>query len=55
MRTVTDPPDALGDGLAAIRAEYGVPTGFPPAVLAAAAEAAARPVPGVRTGPERRL
>ena len=44
MKTLIDPPEALGDGLAAIRAEFQVPDSFPPAVLAAA-EAAARRAP----------
>ena len=42
MKTLIDPPDALGPGLAAIRTEFSVPVGFPPAVLAAAAQAARR-------------
>ncbi|WEK45098.1 MAG: RNB domain-containing ribonuclease [Candidatus Sphingomonas colombiensis] len=42
MKTLLDPDRALTDGLAAIRAQYDVPTGFPPQVLAAADEAAKR-------------
>ena len=42
MKTIIDPPDALGPGLAAIRTEFQVPFGFPPAVTAAAAEVARR-------------
>ncbi|TPG12129.1 RNB domain-containing ribonuclease [Sphingomonas oligophenolica] len=42
MKTLADPQHALADGLDAIRAEFQVPDGFPPAVLAAAAEAAKR-------------
>lgn len=34
---IIDPPEALRDGLAAIRAEFQVPAAFPPDVLAAAA------------------
>lgn len=45
MRAVRDPDRLLGEGLAAIRAQFRVPETFPPAVLAAA-EAAARRVPG---------
>src|SRR6185312_12560357 len=44
MKALIDPTNALGTGLAAIRAQYQVPAGFPPAVLAAA-EAAAKRVP----------
>lgn len=44
MKTLRDPAHALADGLAAIRAEFQVPAGFPPAVQAAA-EAAARRAP----------
>ncbi|MDQ2764153.1 MAG: RNB domain-containing ribonuclease, partial [Pseudomonadota bacterium] len=40
MRTLVDPAATLADGLAAIRAEFQVPAGFPPAVLAAAEAAA---------------
>ncbi len=40
MKTLRDPDLALGDGLAAIRAQFKVPVGFPPAVDAAAAQAA---------------
>ena len=42
MRTIIDPPHALGEGLAAIRTEFAVPESFPPQVLAAAAEAVTR-------------
>jgi exoribonuclease R len=42
MKTLTDPSDALTTGLAAIRAEFHVPEGFPPRVLAAAQAAAKR-------------
>ncbi len=45
MKALSDPDRLLADGLAAIRAQFRVPTSFPPAV-AAAAEAAARRVPG---------
>jgi exoribonuclease R len=44
MRTLRDPDAALAGGLAAIRAQFQVPEGFPPAVEAAA-EAAARRAP----------
>ncbi|MES2339797.1 MAG: RNB domain-containing ribonuclease [Pseudomonadota bacterium] len=46
MRALADPDAALGAGLAAIRTEFQVPEGFPPAVLSAA-EVAARQVPNV--------
>lgn len=42
MKTIGDPGNVLGDGLAAIRAEFAVPAGFPPEVLAAATVAAGR-------------
>jgi exoribonuclease R len=42
MRTIADPDHALARGLAAIRADYQVPAGFPPAVTAAAEVAARR-------------
>jgi VacB/RNase II family 3'-5' exoribonuclease len=42
MKTLRDPDAALAGGLAAIRAQFQVPEGFPPAVEAAAAEAARR-------------
>ncbi|MCP3729823.1 RNB domain-containing ribonuclease [Sphingomonas sp. MG17] len=45
MKTLRDPAHALADGLAAIRTEFQVPAGFPAEVLAAA-ETAARRVPG---------
>jgi len=44
MKALIDPTNALATGLAAIRAQYQVPAGFPPEVLAAA-EAAAKRVP----------
>jgi exoribonuclease R len=44
MKTIRDPQNLLSDGLAAIRAQFRVPPGFPPDVLAAA-EAAATRVP----------
>ena len=47
MRTIVDPANALGRGLAAIRAEYQVPEGFPDAVMAEAEQAAAKE-PGPR-------
>lgn len=42
MKAITDPQGMLTRGLAAIRAEFSVPAGFPPAVLAAVVEAATR-------------
>jgi exoribonuclease R len=42
MKTLVDPDRALADALARIRTEFQVPTGFPPAVLAAASAAARR-------------
>ena len=44
MKTVIDPQNALAVGLAEIRAQYKVPDGFPPEVLAAA-DLAAQKVP----------
>ncbi|MBZ9882479.1 RNB domain-containing ribonuclease [Mesorhizobium sp. CA10] len=44
MKSLNDPSQALSTGLAKIRAEFHVPDGFPPAVIAAA-EAAAKRVP----------
>lgn len=44
MRAIRDPDRLLGEGLAAIRAQFRVPDSFPPDVLAAA-ERAARRVP----------
>ncbi len=44
MKALHDPDRLLGDGLAAIRGQFKVPEGFPPAVLAAAAAAARRPL-----------
>lgn len=42
MRAIRDPDRLLGEGLAAIRAQFRVPESFPPAVLAAAEAAAQR-------------
>jgi exoribonuclease R len=42
MRAIADPGDVLGRGLASIRSEFQIPEAFPPAVLAAAQEAARR-------------
>jgi exoribonuclease R len=42
MKTVADPQGALADGLAAIRTDFQVPTGFPPEVLEAAEAAVER-------------
>jgi exoribonuclease R len=42
MKAMVDPDNALGRGLSAIRAQFQVPEGFPPDVLAAADEAAKR-------------
>ena len=42
MKALADPDNALATGLVAIRQEFQVPGGFPPAVLAAAEAAAAR-------------
>ena len=42
MRTLADPDARLADGLASLRTEFQIPSGFPPEVLAAAAEAARR-------------
>ncbi|MFA7587558.1 MAG: RNB domain-containing ribonuclease [Novosphingobium sp.] len=42
MKILRDPQRVLSGGLAAIRAQYQVPDGFPPQVLAAADEAARR-------------
>lgn len=42
MKAIYDPHGALTAGLAAIRTQYQVPTGFPPQVLAAAEASAAR-------------
>jgi exoribonuclease R len=44
MKTLLDPDRALADGLTQVRAEFQVPDGFPPAVIAAA-EAAVRRTP----------
>ena len=40
MKALRDPDLLLGEGLDAIRAQFKVPAGFPPAVDAAAAQAA---------------
>lgn len=45
MKALRDPQNLLSEGLAAIRAQFAVPSAFPPEV-AAAAEAAARRIPG---------
>jgi exoribonuclease R len=42
MKTIVDPTHALARGLAAIRTQYKIPDAFPPAVAAAAEEAARR-------------
>ena len=42
MKTLRDPQNLLTDGLAAIRAQFRLPTAFPPAVIAAAEAAAQR-------------
>ena len=42
MKTLTDPPQALADGLSKIRTEFHVPDGFPPDVMALAQTAAKR-------------
>lgn len=42
MKAIKDPQALLGDGLAAIRAQFDVPATFPPEALAAAEAAAAR-------------
>jgi exoribonuclease R len=42
MKTIVDPTHALAHGLAAIRTQYKIPEAFPPAVLAAAEDAARR-------------
>lgn len=44
MKALRDPDCLLADGLAAIRAQFRVPLGFPPAVEAAAQQAAQRPL-----------
>lgn len=48
MKSLTDPSQALATGLAKIRTEFHVPDGFP-AVVVAAAEAAAKRVPTQHT------
>lgn len=45
MKALSDPDRLLADGLAAIRAQFRVPRGFPPDVIAAA-EGAAQRAPG---------
>ena len=42
MKAIVDPENALGRGLASIREQFQIPETFPPAVLAAAEEAAKR-------------
>ncbi|HMJ92871.1 MAG TPA: RNB domain-containing ribonuclease [Allosphingosinicella sp.] len=42
MKALADPGNALGRGLSAIRAQFGIPDGFPPEVLAEAEKAALR-------------
>jgi exoribonuclease R len=42
MKALRDPQNLLAEGLAAIRAQFRLPTAFPPEVLAAAAAAAER-------------
>ena len=44
LKTLRDPDAILADGLAAIRAQFQVPAGFPPEVEEAAAQAARRPL-----------
>ncbi|MEO6580976.1 MAG: RNB domain-containing ribonuclease [Sphingomicrobium sp.] len=44
MKTLRDPGQILQDGLAAIRAQYQLPEGFPPEVVAEAEAAAKRPL-----------
>ena len=44
MRSLADPNGALAGGLAAIRARFGVPEGFPEVVLAEAEAAASKPL-----------
>ena len=44
MKAMKDPDSLLSEGLAAIRAQFQVPATFPPAVLAAAEQAAQRPL-----------
>lgn len=44
MKALVDPSNALARGLAAIRTQFQIPSGFPPEVLAAADAAAARPL-----------
>ena len=46
MKALYDRTRALGDGLAAIRAQFQLPSGFPPAVESAAEEAARQPMTG---------
>ena len=42
MKALADPDRLLGEGLAAIRAQYAIPAGFPPEVLAEAEATKAR-------------
>ncbi len=42
MKTLIDPARVLDEGLAAIRTEFQLPPAFPPDVMAAAGQAAAR-------------
>jgi exoribonuclease R len=42
VRAIADPTNALGRGLAAIRQQFKIPTGYPPDVLEAAERAATR-------------
>ncbi|MGB7654885.1 MAG: RNB domain-containing ribonuclease [Novosphingobium sp.] len=44
MKALKDPDSLLSEGLAAIRAQFQVPATFPPEVLAAAEQAAQRPL-----------
>jgi len=46
VKAVYDRAQALGDGLAAIREQFQLPEGFPPAVQAAAEAAAKKPLTG---------
>ncbi len=46
MKSLLDPAHALSDGLVTIRAEFQLPSSFPPEVEAAAREAIARPLTG---------
>lgn len=44
MKAIYDPARALGEGLAAIRVQFQLPSGFPPEIEAAAAAAARQPL-----------